>query len=196
MSDDEAFLSRWSRRKLAARLAQPDIGDHEAAPPVEAAEPIIDPPVLPAIEDIVADTDIRDFLKPGVPFDLARSALRRAWSADVAIRDFVGPADYAWDFNTPGAMAGFGPLAMSDALRDQLVETLLRPLTPAQGVPAEVVAAPEADLVACPVIPEPPRRIEPAAEDPLPGVLDDEQAPGVATDGPAARRRHGGAMPA
>ena len=72
---------------------------------------------LPAIEQIAADTDIRAFLAPGVPPELARAALRRAWAADPKIRDFVGLADYDWDFNAPGSMAGFGPLEMTEELR-------------------------------------------------------------------------------
>ena len=45
---------------------------------------------LPPIESIDADTDVTAFLRPGVPPDLTRAALRRAWSTDPAIRDFVG----------------------------------------------------------------------------------------------------------
>jgi hypothetical protein len=48
--------------------------------------------------------------KPGVPEDLARAALRRVWSLDPAIRDFVGLSENSWDFNAPGAMDGFGPI--------------------------------------------------------------------------------------
>ena len=36
---------------------------------------------------ITAATDIRAFLAPGVPAELTRAALRRAWTADPAIRD-------------------------------------------------------------------------------------------------------------
>jgi Protein of unknown function (DUF3306) len=83
----------------------------------DAIEPLFDPASLPPIESIAADTDIRAFLAPGVPPELARAALRRAWAADPKIRDFVGLADYDWDFNTPGSMAGFGPLEMTQELR-------------------------------------------------------------------------------
>jgi hypothetical protein len=37
-------------------------------------------------------------------------ALREIWRTDPAVRDFVGPADYAWDWNTPGDAPGYGPL--------------------------------------------------------------------------------------
>jgi hypothetical protein len=49
-----------------------------------------------------------------VPSDLTRAALRRAWTSDPKIRNFVGLADYDWDFNAAGSMAGFGPLEMID----------------------------------------------------------------------------------
>lgn len=34
----------------------------------------------------------------------------RAVLADPAIRRFIGPSDYAWDFNAPRGMPGFAPL--------------------------------------------------------------------------------------
>ena len=56
---------------------------------------------------------------------MSRAALRRAWAADPAIRDFVGLAENAWDFNDPHAMPGFGPLDCSEeqlgALLDRIV---------------------------------------------------------------------------
>jgi hypothetical protein len=84
---------------------------------------------LPPIESIGAETDIRAFLTPGVPAELTRAALRRAWAADPKIRDFVGLADYDWDFNTPGAIPGFGPLEMTDELRRQVAQMVGRSLT-------------------------------------------------------------------
>jgi hypothetical protein len=65
---------------------------------------------LPAIDSIDATTDIRAFLKPGVPAGLKHAALRRAWATDPAIRDFVGIAENQWDFNDPQSIPGFGLL--------------------------------------------------------------------------------------
>ena len=142
MSEPENFITRWSRRKREAA------GEAEAAPPASAApdasaesahapghqrersdapasragEPPalpFDPASLPPLESITAASDIRAFLAPGVPAELTRAALRRAWAADPKIRDFVGLAEYDWDFNTPGAMTGFGSLEMTDELRRQ-----------------------------------------------------------------------------
>jgi hypothetical protein len=70
---------------------------------------------LPSIDAIAAGTDITAFLRKGIPPELMQAALRRAWTADPAIRDFVGLAENAWDFNDPNAMPGFGPLDCSQA---------------------------------------------------------------------------------
>jgi hypothetical protein len=128
----KSFLERWSRKKIegereasdapaeprATDVSLPDepgVPERPAADvakvPVEAApKPEFDLASLPSLDSITAATDIRAFLGPGVPKDLARAALRRAWSADPAIRDFKGLAENDWDFNDPTAMPGFGPL--------------------------------------------------------------------------------------
>jgi len=45
---------------------------------------------------------------------LTRAALRRAWTSDPAIRDFVGLVENGWDFNNPSAMAGFGAITADE----------------------------------------------------------------------------------
>jgi hypothetical protein len=98
-----------------------------------------DPLSVPLIESITADTDIRGFLAPGVPPELTRAALRRAWAADPKIRNFVGLADYDWDFNTPGSMAGFGLLEVTDDLRRVAAQIVGR--APSPGEPDLIVQA-------------------------------------------------------
>jgi hypothetical protein len=134
MTAPENFLARWSRKKLdAAEEPAPPAADPASAPPspddaadkpageaadwpapaanaAKPAAPAFDPASLPSLDSIGAKTDIRGFLQPGVPADLARAALRRAWSSDPAIRDFKGLAENDWDFNDPNAMFGFGEL--------------------------------------------------------------------------------------
>jgi hypothetical protein len=146
MNTPENFLTRWSRRKHAATAENEEaktpetlsaVASGEAAEPQGVAPPkcsaddrpalprvppnpvgpSFDPASVPPIEAIAANTDIRGFLAPGVPPELTRAALRRAWAADPKIRDFVGLADYDWDFNAPGSMAGFEALEMTDELR-------------------------------------------------------------------------------
>jgi hypothetical protein len=150
MSDPENFIARWSRKKReverqgeltkqevapeqAERAAQEaeaksspqassplDHGESHQAPSVTAGKVPFDVASLPPLESITAESDIRAFLAPGVPTELTRAALRRAWSADPRIRDFVGLAENSWDFNTPGAISGFGTLEMTDELRREV----------------------------------------------------------------------------
>jgi hypothetical protein len=65
---------------------------------------------LPAIETIDAGSDIRAFLTPGVPTELKIAALRRAWSSDPAICEFVGLSEDLGDFNAPETIFGFGSI--------------------------------------------------------------------------------------
>jgi hypothetical protein len=134
MSDQE-FLARWSRRKREARSGNPapepaePMEAHDPTPPPgtaeEAPNPDIDLSSLPPIESIDAATDITAFLRKGIPQELSRAALRRAWTSDPAIRDFVGLAENAWDFNDPNAMPGFGPLDCSEAELGEFVDRIV-----------------------------------------------------------------------
>ena len=75
-----------------------------------ATEFLLDLASLPPIESIGGGSDIRPFLAAGVPADLTRAALRRAWSTDPAIRDFVGLSENSWDFNEPDGVPVVGLL--------------------------------------------------------------------------------------
>jgi len=135
---EEDFLKRWSRRKREVAEAE-----KPAAPTIETSaiakagednvaaqggtaksEPEFDPATLPPLESINAVTDITAFLRAGVPADLTRAALRRAWTADPAIRDFVGLAENAWDFTDPNAMPGFGPLEATEDVRRMIAQVV------------------------------------------------------------------------
>jgi hypothetical protein len=139
---DEDFISRWSRRKREAAQsdrsawpsAAPDMPEAlpsaAAAPatsgrkePANAEEGEFDLATLPPIDSITGATDITAFLRKGVPLELTRAALRRAWLSDPVIRDFIGPAENAWDFTDPNAMAGFGAL---DQTAEQVRELAAR----------------------------------------------------------------------
>jgi hypothetical protein len=148
MTDPENFIARWSRRKRAAAeedAPKPPAAPDAATPSTPADEDLrnedlrkasasgvpalpFDPATIPPIESIAAESDIRAFLAPGVPPELTRAALRRAWATDPKIRDFVGLADYDWDFNNPGAITGFGSLEMTDELRRQVEQMVGRSL--------------------------------------------------------------------
>src|SRR5260370_41871419 len=80
----------------------------------KASDEAFDLADLPAIDSIAANTDVTAFLRPGVPADLTRAALRRSWTSDPAIRDFGGLVENGWDFNDPSAMAGFGNITAGE----------------------------------------------------------------------------------
>lgn len=130
------FLSRWSRRKRrATALVNAADARSPSLPPIldqgatrhgstvtasVQTVPASGPPNLVPLHAIGAETDIRAFLAAGVPSELTRAALRQAWLSDPKIRDFVGLADYDWDFNTPESMAGFGMIEAADQVEREL----------------------------------------------------------------------------
>ncbi|MEO4001932.1 DUF3306 domain-containing protein [Mesorhizobium sp. CAU 1732] len=234
MSDGkDSRLARWSRRKLAARhdekepgelpakaypdgsLPLPDADMPEGVEP-ETAEP---PQPLPRLEDLTADSDLTAFLKKGVPMALKSAALRKMWSIDPGIRDYVGPAEYAWDFNQPGSMAGFGPLDPGRSVVSFLSKTV-RALgedaeqtvfTQPPDAPSDESASTQPDAEAAVETPS----VVPPAQQPavrVPVILADNtstEAPDQPTMAtvpapesarwpdlePLPRPRHGGAMP-
>jgi hypothetical protein len=122
MSERESALLRWARLKQEAKTAE-GIDDASAGPePVAVPETPFDPDNLPSIESIAADTDIIAFLRAGVPAELTQAALRRAWTSDPAIRDFIGIAENQWDFNDPNAIAGFGPMGATESSVEMLAQ--------------------------------------------------------------------------
>jgi hypothetical protein len=157
MSEPENFLARWSRRKQEAErpVETPEDAKPEdraagepaassdttpAAEPIAKGEPQLDLSALPSIDSIDAATDVRAFLQKGVPVELTRAALRRAWAADPNIRDFIEVAENQWDFATGKDLSGFGPLDLSDDVRRRLVAEIFgdrRSDDPAHESPAE-----------------------------------------------------------
>jgi hypothetical protein len=124
MSDENSFLQRWSRKKRAANAEPIERQEGASAQPVAPEKEPFDIATLPPIESITELTDITAFLQQGVPAELARAALRRVWTADPAIRDFVGLAENAWDFTDPTAMPGFGPLESTEEVRRMVAEVI------------------------------------------------------------------------
>jgi len=227
---DEAFLSRWSRRKRAPAEAEPEPSPAErpvttpVSPPTagdepgpgpsaverarnliarlagrtgaagEAPLPAIDLTALPSIESLTAESDIADFLRKGVPLVLRNAALRRIWTLDPVIRDFIGPVDYGWDFNAPGGVPGFSLdldgadvewlLAQATGRLDQAADAAGEAGEPPASPAGQPIAAPAPGPAAVPV----------AASQ---AVIPVDAAVPDAT-GPARppRRRHGGALPA
>ena len=196
MNDPEDFFSRWSRLKRESGMEGG--GDQERA--VDAVPgaatslpPAFDPASLPPIESIVADSDIRLFLEAGVPAELTRAALRSAWAADPAIRDFIGIAESQWDFNDPAAIPGFGPLGAADYARDLVIRALASSNGAAEGTRENAEMAEQAASANA----DPPGRV-PADEVPqVTGATTDSSPrnPAEETLCSPARHSHGGALP-
>jgi hypothetical protein len=149
---DNVFL-RWVRlkheTKTTAQQAEAVSTGVEAAteqPGIAATQEPFDPASLPSIDSIAADTDIVAFLKSGVPAELMRAALRRAWTSDPAIRDFIGIAENQWDFNDPNGIFGFGRLDATESGVTFLAQVSITPgempdLLAERATPVEHVAA-------------------------------------------------------
>jgi hypothetical protein len=207
--EGEGFLSRWSRRKRGAaeeeRPPEPEtapeqVPDAVARPPEPSACPLpgvpeFDLASLPRVEDLTVASDLGPFLKPGVPAAIRAAALRRMWSLDPAIRDYIGPVEYQWDFNTPGGL----PTGFASELGGDLKKLLAQAIglpdedepppdeAPAGQPPVVELAPPPAEPE--PVLPESPLRLEtPPEPEPAPEPL-------LAEEQPLPRRRHGGALP-
>ncbi|MFG5121151.1 DUF3306 domain-containing protein [Methylorubrum sp. POS3] len=92
---------------------------------------------LPSLDALTPETDLTPFLRSGVPTALRNAALRRMWSLDPGIRDFVSEArEYAYDWNTPGGVPGLGPLLPSDDVKAMLGR-LFRDPAEAKALPVE-----------------------------------------------------------
>ena len=174
MTDPEDFLSRWSRRKRDAKAesaaqtkhdgtSAPDQGKpQEPLPPKvvrdgavapegaagagENPKAMFDLSTLPSLDSIGPATDISVFLQAGVPEALSRAALRRAWSADPGIRDFIGLSENSWDFTAGDGMHGFGALDPADAKR--LLAQLFSEGDETKDTTADDATTPEARRVA------------------------------------------------
>ena len=59
-----------------------------------------------------------------MPETWKRAALSRVWASDPAISQFVGLADYAWDWNAPDGVPGFGPLRPTDNVAELLSQAI------------------------------------------------------------------------
>jgi hypothetical protein len=217
MSEPDNFLMRWSRRKQEAERER-----LEPAPPTEAKredeteipaggsavqtpEAEFDLSTLPPIESITAGTDIRAFLQKGVPAALTRAALRRAWTSDPAIRDFIEIAENQWDFATGSDIPGFGPLEASEDVRQMVMSMFKGPsestveaaLQKAEKTEHRALESHEPELQtpadAPPDAPSPDESGDAKRKDKK--IVAPQQTAHVSDDVLPTRRRHGGALP-
>ena len=172
-SPAEGFAHRWSRLK---RQPNPPETPQENPPePPLAAQPEPAPPIeIPPDATTIPIEDITAWLGRNIPEGWREVALRRMWSADLSIRDFIGPADYAWDWNTPGGAPGWGPMRAADDMVRLLARAIGEDLPKPPDPLAEPEVAPdEIAIVAAdetpPVAIEPPPASEPVAITPRRG---------------------------
>jgi hypothetical protein len=215
MNDPDNFLSRWSRRKQEAgerSEKKEEAADKPPAEPVAENEPVraasapastpipkFDVESLPPIESISAETDITMFMRTGVPETLKHAALRRAWSADPAIRDFMGPTENYWDAAGPDGIPGFGDLDPNLDVRRMVSELFGE--TPRQETPTES----ETDRADSPALPIQNRaeatEVPQGSPTPPEDIPQRDENAAAQTEPPEAApekkisRRHGGAMP-
>ena len=226
--NDDNLLARWSRRKQAAQRQEPSPPCGERVAPKEldegysgeepgAGDPSPNPSPqgeeeppepLPRIEDLTADSDISPFLRAGVPEALKTAALRRAWSLDPAIRDYVGPAEYAHDFNNPATVPGFGsgpawdPSTAAEFARKIVNRAGEADSGQTVSNPREPAAEPELHAVRLDAYPDPsPEHRDRASSAEMPDPATSSKEPLHADERPAHEvasvtpARHGGAMP-
>jgi hypothetical protein len=69
--------------------------------------------------------------------------LRKVWTTDPAIRDFIGIAENQWDFTDPNAMPGFGPLQEGDDVAKLVAQAMGELRNTAQADMGAIVGTPE-----------------------------------------------------
>ena len=185
--ENEAFLTRWSKRKALSRegvdLPEPvenaasedetgatgaddTCGDARAEIAGQADGPVADAaqttPELPPIESLGEDSDYRAFLADNVPADVQRKALRKLFqSPKFNVRD--GLDDYDLDFSSPEPLGDIVTAEMRHRLRQELERMVGLhddEDSPQDVMPAATVEAVESDN------PEEPSDNEPDDEQP------------------------------
>lgn len=202
MTADNGFLSRWARRKAEVQRQETEAAIEASAETVatatattpEGGEPAFDVANLPSIDSLSADSTVAAFLSKGVPLALQNAALRKMWVTDPSIRDYVGLADFQWDFNAPGSISGFGDLEAGTDLGKMIAD-----LTEFHLNKADIPAA-EPDTATADTIDAASKSESLASADVSnslpPDKTDGSGLPGVEHEVPPRRRpRHGGATP-
>ena len=170
MEEETGFLGRWSRLKREARreepAVEPVVSEAAAMPPAETAgAEVVEEaaPELPSLDNLDSGSDYTGFLRPDVPAELRRLALRKAWSSDPVIAGFRGFAEYDWDYNAPG----YGALLPTDDIA-RLLDAVLpdEKREEDEVVEEEVVAQQSLEAEDLPTLPPP--QPSPALGRPMP----------------------------
>jgi hypothetical protein len=162
MAPSDGFLSRWSRRKVAARqgevlveppAASPVAAPVPAAPSVIAPQPVIEPTVAPGVAEVAPTLDdvvaletgagVARFVAPGVARQVKNAALKKLF-ADPHFNVMDGLDVYIEDFGRPDPL----PAGMLRAMLDSPSFRYLAP-PQAQASP-DAENQPEASHAAAP----------------------------------------------
>ncbi len=105
-------LSRWSERKVKARLKEEEApsleetAEQQPVAPIESEKEktaaIVEQ--LPDIDSLTAESDYTAFMGEGVPEHLKRLALRKLWRSDPVLANVDGLVDYGEDFTVAERM--------------------------------------------------------------------------------------------
>ncbi|MDZ4841638.1 MAG: DUF3306 domain-containing protein [Hyphomicrobium aestuarii] len=218
------FIERWSRRKRQQtgapgldRPTTPEIADQDVSADSigrgEAADGIAEPELpLPSLDDLTVEGDVKAFLEKRVPEELRRLAMRKMWSLDPQIRDFVEMAENQYDWNTPGGVPGYGDLNPGTDLEALLAQAIgSGPTAPAAEADDTENGADDAMAEGVAIADAPPDSVRlseapsarPEALSTSSQICDDsaeiESSAAIEADAQHAWqsvRRHGGALPA
>ncbi len=157
MTQDDGFLSRWSRRKSLVRegLAVPEAPPPEAAPlpaavavpeveaeaetaPAAESAPAPPPPTLDDVAALTLDADFARFVAPEVSGEVRNAALKKLFS-DPHFNVMDGLDTYIDDYNTPDPLPRSMLAKMAQAAYLGLVDE--QPKTPNDRVADKVSAA-------------------------------------------------------
>jgi hypothetical protein len=112
-TDREDFLGRWSRLKrthreegdAAANETPADAGAPPATEEAAVAPPSPEPAPLPDPSTLTAGSDFTPFLRPDVPEDVHRQAMRALWRSDPILTADDGLSDYHEDYSSIGIVS-------------------------------------------------------------------------------------------
>lgn len=167
-SDDDGFLSRWSRRKAQARqglplsepaapATQPPVQPAVAAPATLPAQPVDTPAATPAaastakppptLADVAAltrESDFSRFVAPGVEGEVRNAALKKLFS-DPRYNVMDGLDIYIDDYTKPDPLPRSMLRQMAQAaalglLDDERPAAAAQPPDPTAGVPEPTAA--------------------------------------------------------
>ncbi|MGL4322793.1 MAG: DUF3306 domain-containing protein [Beijerinckiaceae bacterium] len=155
------FFDRWSRRKREAEESDKALPSNTAVQGVPDTAAIADgetEPALPAsrhsqesIQELIAslpdvtalthESDVSVFMQGWVPEDMRRDALRKLWTVDKSVLEHVPLADYALDYNTPGAAPGYGTITTTADMVAAVAKMMGKAAFPEPEAPADMPSA-------------------------------------------------------